>query len=116
VRRAASWSRVLAAPLTLMMLVPWLPLVSFAYDINRLLVGLTFPLFSALMMQTVPLHQRGTSTSMSSMSWSLGWAAASALSGTLQSDGFTIVLILSAVSYVISGTLVAVLPYHDNLE
>jgi MFS family permease len=116
VRRAASWSRVLAAPLTLMMLVPWLPLVSFAYDINRLLVGLTFPLFSALMMQTVPLHQRGTSTSMSSMSWSLGWAAASALSGTLQADGFTIVLILSAVSYVISGTLVAVLPYHDNLE
>jgi hypothetical protein len=50
------------------------------------------------------------------MSWSLGWAAASALSGTLQADGFTIVLILSAVSYVISGTLVAVLPYHDNLE
>jgi MFS family permease len=116
VRRAAAWSRALAAPLTLMMLIPWLPVVAFSYDVNRLLVGLTFPLFSVLMMQTVPLHQRGTSTSMSSMSWSLGWAAASALSGTLQADGFTIVLILSAVSYVISGTLVAVLPYRDNLE
>ncbi len=116
VRQASAWSRMLAAPLMLMMLIPWLPVVSFAYDINRLLVGLTFPLFSALMMQTVPLRQRGTSTSMSSMSWSLGWAAASVTSGMLQSEGFMLVLILSSLSYVISGVLIAVLPYRDNLE
>ncbi|MFM2033308.1 MAG: hypothetical protein RLZZ297_2073, partial [Chloroflexota bacterium] len=115
VRRTSSWSRTLAAPLMVAMLIPQLLLVSAAYDINRLLVGMTFPLFSALMMQTVPLRQRGTSTSLSSMSWSLGWAGASFLSGSLTASGsFTTVLLLSAASYVISGVLVQILPFTDT--
>jgi MFS family permease len=115
VRQTSAWSRMLGAPLMLAMLIPSLLVVSISYDINRLLVGMTFPLFSALMMQTVPLRQRGTSTSMSSMSWSLGWAGASVLSGTITAGGsFTWVLILSAASYVISGALIAFLPYTDK--
>lgn len=116
VRSVAAWSRGLGAPTMLLMIIPWLPVASAAYDINRLLIGLTFPLFSALMMQTVPVQQRGTSTSMSSMSWSLGWAVASTWSGQLQSGSFTTVLVISAVCYVISGVLVGVLPYRDKLE
>ena len=115
VRQASAWSRMLGAPLMLAMMIPVLSVVSISYDINRFLVGMTFPLFSALMMQTVPLRQRGTSTSLSSMSWSLGWAGASILSGTITANGsFTWVLILSAASYVISGALIAALPYTDK--
>ncbi|MCX6015959.1 MAG: MFS transporter [Chloroflexales bacterium] len=91
--------------------------VSVAYDLNRMLVGLTFPLFSALMMQTVPLRQRGTATSMSSMTWSLGWAGASILSGYMQNAGsFNLVLIVSGLSYVVSGLLIYNLPYTDKLD
>jgi MFS family permease len=115
VRQASAWSRMLGAPLMLAMLIPVLTVVSISYDINRLLVGMTFPLFAALMMQTVPLRQRGTSTSLSSMSWSLGWAGASVLSGTITANGsFTWVLVLSAASYVISGALISILPYTDK--
>ena len=115
VRQASAWSRMLGAPLMLAMLIPVLTVVSISYDINRFLVGMTFPLFSVLMMQTVPLRQRGTSTSLSSMSWSLGWAGASVLSGSITANGsFTWVLVLSAASYVISGALVSVLPYTDK--
>jgi hypothetical protein len=49
------------------------------------------------------------------MSWSLGWAGASVLSGTITANGsFTWVLILSAASYVISGALISLLPYTDK--
>jgi MFS family permease len=98
------------------MLIPSFYVVSVAYDINRLLVGLTFPLFSALMMQSVPLKQRGTATSMSSMTWSLGWAGASILSGYMQASGsFNTVIIISGLSYVISAVLVQFMPYTDKL-
>lgn len=117
VRRGAAFSRILAAPLMIVMLITNFYVVSVAYDLNRMLVGLTFPLFSALMMQTVPLRQRGTATSMSSMTWSLGWAGASILSGYMQDAGsFNLVLIVSGLSYVVSGLLIYYLPYTDKLD
>ena len=116
IRRATSLSRFMAAPLMFMMLIPSFYVVSVAYDLNRMLVGLTFPLFSALMMQSVPLKQRGTATSMSSMTWSLGWAGASILSGYIQASGsFNTVIIVSGLSYVISAVLVQFMPYTDKL-
>ena len=117
VRRATAVSRFMAAPLMFLMLIPQFYVVSAAYDINRGLVGLTFPLFSALMMQSVPLEQRGTATSMSSMTWSLGWAGSAILSGYMQQSGsFDTVLIISGISYVISALLVQFLPYTDKLD
>lgn len=117
VRRATAVSRLLAAPLMFVMLIPQFVVVSAAYDINRALVGLTFPLFSALMMQSVPLQQRGTATSMSSMMWSLGWAGASILSGYMQQSGsFDTVIIVSGISYVVSALLVQFVPYTDKLD
>jgi predicted MFS family arabinose efflux permease len=59
IRRATAVSRLMAAPMMFVMLIPSFYVVSVAYDINRMFVGLTFPL-SALMMQSVPLKQRGT--------------------------------------------------------
>lgn len=116
IRRATSVSRFMAAPLMFVMLIPSFYVVSVAYDINRLLVGLTFPLFSALMMQSVPLKQRGTATSMSSMTWSLGWAGSAALSGYMQVNGsFDLVIIVSGLSYMISAVLVQFMPYSDKL-
>ena len=101
----------------IVMLITNFYVVSVAYDLNRMLVGLTFPLFSALMMQTVPLRQRGTATSMSSMTWSLGWAGASILSGYMQDGGsFNLVLIVSSLAYVVSGLLIYYLPYTDKLD
>lgn len=117
VRYATALSRFLAAPTMFVMLIPQFYVVSAAYDVNRALVGLTFPLFSALMMQSVPLQQRGTATSMSSMTWSLGWAGAAALSGYMQQSGsFDTVIIISGISYVISALLVQFVPYKDTLE
>ena len=116
IRRATSVSRFMVAPLMFVMLIPSFYVVSVAYDINRMLVGLTFPLFSALMMQSVPLKQRGTATSMSSMTWSLGWAGSAILSGYMQAQGsFNTVIIVSGLSYVVSALLVQFMPYTDKL-
>lgn len=117
VRRATALSRFMAAPMMFLMLIPQFYVVSAAYDLNRALVGLTFPLFSALVMQSVPLQQRGTATSMSSMTWSLGWAGSAILSGYMQqSSGFSVVVIISGISYIISALLVQFIPYTDKLD
>jgi MFS family permease len=117
VRRATAFSRFMAAPMMFLMLIPQFYVVSAAYDLNRALVGLTFPLFSALVMQSVPLQQRGTATSMSSMTWSLGWAGSAILSGYMQQNGnFEAVIIISGISYIISALLVQFIPYADKLD
>ncbi|MFM7678650.1 MAG: MFS transporter [Roseiflexaceae bacterium] len=117
VRRATAISRFMAAPMMFLMLIPQFYVVSAAYDLNRALVGLTFPLFSALVMQSVPLQQRGTATSMSSMTWSLGWAGSAILSGYMQQNGnFEAVIIISGISYIISALLVQFIPYADKLD
>ena len=117
VRRATAISRFMAAPMMFLMLIPQFYVVSAAYDLNRALVGLTFPLFSALVMQSVPLQQRGTATSMSSMTWSLGWAGSAILSGYMQQNGnFEAVIIISGISYIISALLVQFIPYTDKLD
>jgi MFS family permease len=117
VRRATAVSRFMAAPMMFLMLIPQFYVVSAAYDLNRALVGLTFPLFSALVMQSVPLQQRGTATSMSSMTWSLGWAGSAILSGYMQQNGnFEAVIIISGISYIISALLVQFIPYADKLD
>ncbi len=113
-RNAAAWTRFLAAPTLLLMLVPNLYVAAAAYYVSRLVIGVTFPLADALVMQSVPAHQRGTSTSLTSMLWSLGWAAAALASGYIQSaSGFYWVMIASAVAYVVSALSFYVIPFKD---
>jgi hypothetical protein len=50
------------------------------------------------------------------MTWSLGWAGASILSGYMQANGsFNTVIIVSGLSYMISAVLVQFMPYTDKL-
>ncbi len=114
-RRAAAWTRFLAAPTLLLMLVPNLWVSAAAYYASRLVIGITFPLADALVMQSVPAEQRGTSTSLSSMLWSFGWSAAALMSGYMQRDsGFYWVFIISGIAYVVSGISFYLIPFKDD--
>jgi MFS family permease len=114
-RRAAAWTRFLAAPSLLLMLVPNLWVSAAAYYVSRLVIGVTFPLADALVMQSVPVEQRGTSTSLSSMLWSFGWSGAALMSGYIQRDsGFYWVFIASGIAYVVSGISFYLIPFKDD--
>jgi MFS family permease len=114
-RNAAAWTRFLAAPTLLLMLVPNLWVSAAAYYVSRLVIGVTFPLADALVMQSVPIEQRGTATSLSSMLWSFGWSAAALMSGYIQLDsGFYWVFIASGAAYVISGLSFYLIPFKDD--
>lgn len=114
-RNAAAWTRFLAAPTLLLMLVPNVFVSAGAYYLSRLVIGVTFPLADALVMQSVPIEQRGTSTSLSSMLWSLGWSGAALMSGYIQRDsGFYWVFIASGVAYVISALSFYLIPFKDD--
>jgi hypothetical protein len=65
--------------------------ILFGVFLSRIMVGITFPLADALVMQSVPVKQRGTSTSLSSMVWSLGWAG-TGVSEWIYSTGLWILL------------------------
>jgi MFS family permease len=113
-RHAAAWTRFLAAPTLLLMLIPNLYVAAAAYYVSRLVIGVTFPLADALVMQSVPARQRGTSTSLISMLWSLGWSAAALASGYIQTaSGFYWVMIASAVAYVVSALSFYLIPFKD---
>ena len=114
-RNAAAWTRLLAAPTLLLMLVPNLWVSATAYYVSRLVIGVTFPLADALVMQSVPVEQRGTATSLSSMLWSFGWSASALMSGYMQLDsGFYWVFIASGIAYVISGLSFYLIPFKDD--
>ncbi len=114
-RNAAAWTRMLAAPTLLLMLVPNLWVSAGAYYVSRLVIGITFPLADALVMQSVPPHQRGTSTSLTSMLWSMGWSLAALGSGYIQShSGFEWVMIASGIAYLLGAASFYVIPFKDD--
>ncbi len=114
-RRATALTRLLSAPTLLLMLVPSVWASAGAYFISRIMVGVTFPLADALVMQSVPANQRGTSASVTSMVWSLGWATTAYFSGYLQETyGFVWVFAASAAAYVIGALLFYVIPFRDE--
>ena len=105
-RRATALSRLLSAPTLLLMLVPSLWVSCLAYFLSRIMVGITFPLADALVMQSVPV---------SSMVWSLGWAGTAYLSGFIQRDyGFYWVFIASAVAYAVNAGMFYLIPFKDE--
>lgn len=115
--RATALTRLLSAPTLLLMLVPSVWASAGAYFISRVMVGVTFPLADALVMQSVPAKQRGTSASVSSMVWSLGWATTAYFSGRLQETyGFVWVFAASAAAYVIGAGLFYVIPFRVDVQ
>lgn len=116
-RRATALTRLLSAPTLLLMLLPSVWVSAGAYFVSRVMVGVTFPLADALVMQSVPAKQRGTSASMTSMLWSLGWATTAYFSGYLQETyGFVWVFAASALAYVIGAGLFYLIPFHDDTQ
>lgn len=114
-QRAAAWLRVCATPTMLMMLAPLLAPAAAGFFLRGLFVAASYPLNDALVMQSTPALQRGIAISLLSILWSLGWAAASAVSGWAQLHwGFAPVLIGASIAYAVSGVLIATLPTKDD--
>jgi predicted MFS family arabinose efflux permease len=62
-------------------------------------------------MQIISPRHRGTIVSLTSMVWSLGWAITSSVAGLIEKQyGFTPLLIVAGVSYVVSALTVYTLP------
>ncbi len=103
-QRAAALLRLGTVPAMLLMLVPVLPIAGFGFLMRGLFVAASFPLMDALTMTIVPPRQRGTAVSLTSVSWSLGWAASAAVSGWIQIHlGFGPVIVAAIVAYGASG-------------
>ena len=112
-KRASALLRLLATPAILVMLLPILPISIIGFFLRGAFIGASFPLNDALIMRITPPSQRGTAVSVTSVTWSLGWALTSLVSGwSLQRYGFTSALIIGAVSYVFSALAVMAIPDH----
>jgi MFS family permease len=106
-RNLRVWSsvfRIAAAPALLLMLAPtvWAAVVGFL--LRALLIGCSISLNDVLTMRLVNPQQRGFSSSVGNMAWAAGWAITATLSGYVQTAyGFTPLLVLGALAYVLSG-------------
>ncbi|HEU5090061.1 MAG TPA: MFS transporter, partial [Roseiflexaceae bacterium] len=109
-RASAAW-RLLAAPAMLLMMVPVLPAAIIGFLVRGLLVGASFPLSDAFVMQITTPRQRGTAVSIVSVAWSLGWALTSLISGWSQEAyGFGPAMVIAAIAYVLSAWTLIQLP------
>lgn len=101
------WSsvlRIVAAPALLLMLAPTLWMALIGYYLRAFLIGGSISLNDVLTMRLVNPQQRGFAASVWTMTWAAGWAITSTLSGFVQTQyGFTPLLILGSVAYVLSG-------------
>ena len=101
------WSsvfRILAAPALLCLLAPviWVAMIGFV--LRAMLIGASIALNDVLTMRLVNPQQRGSASSIMNMAWAAGWAITSTLSGYMQTSyGFTPLIILGAIAYVLSG-------------
>jgi predicted MFS family arabinose efflux permease len=86
------------------MLAPTLWLALIGYYLRAFLIGGSIALNDVLTMRLVNPQQRGFASSIWNMTWAAGWAITSTLSGFVQTQyGFTPLLILGSVAYVLSG-------------
>jgi MFS family permease len=110
-KRASAALRLLSAPATLLMLIPWLAPAVLGYLVRGYGIGSSYPLSDAYTMQVISPRQRGTVVSLISMTWSLGWAATSSVSGWVQKEyGFAPTLIVAAIAYLLSALAIMWLP------
>lgn len=113
-RTGASGLRMLAAAGVLFMLVPALAPAVMGFFLRGLFVAASFPMNDALVMRHTPPRQRGMATSLMSVLWSGGWAAASLVSGAIQIRwGFGPLIVIVAMTYILSGMAIYTLPYDE---
>jgi MFS family permease len=110
-KRAAAIIRLGAAPMMLVMLIPALVPATIGFFIRGACIGASFPLNDAYTMQIVSPRNRGKIVSATSMVWSLGWAITSSVAGLIEKQyGFTPLLIVACVSYILSSLAIFALP------
>lgn len=110
-RRGAALLRLIAAFGTLVMLVPALAPAIAGFFLRGLFVAASFPMNDALVMRLTPPRQRGMAASLMSVLWAGGWAGAALVSGAVQIRwGFAPLIVVVALSYVLSALAIVTLP------
>lgn len=103
---------VLCMPFCLGLISSQLLIAVGGYFVLCLLIGMVFPYMDMLLFQAVATRQRGVAKSISTMSWSLGWAIAAYGSGIIQRTGnWDVLIVISAVGYALCGIVFGVIPF-----
>jgi MFS family permease len=111
VKQASALMRAICAPAMLLMLIPVLPVVIIGYFIRGWGIGASYPLSDAYTMEITDPRHRGTTVSIVSVAWSLGWAATSSVAGwTEERYGFAPLLVVGIIAYVLSALSIMKLP------
>ena len=114
------WSsifRIAAAPALLMMLVPVVWVAVTGFILRAFLIGCSISLNDVLTMRLVNPQQRGFASGVWNMTWAAGWAITATLSGFVQTSyGFTPLLILGALAYVLSGLAIWKFERDDSVS
>lgn len=88
-QRTVVWAAAGAGLVMLAAFVPNPLVFVVAYTIGSTLISQIYPAGDILILNTVAPAQRGFTTSINNMFWSLGWAVAAGVSGVLQvASGF----------------------------
>ncbi len=117
VRTVVVAAGVLCLPFCLGLLSTQITLAVGGYFLLCLCIGMIFPYMDMLLFQAVATRQRGLVKSISTMSWSIGWAIAAYVSGILQMPGnWTLIIMFSAVGYALCGITFGVLPFTPVLR
>ncbi len=77
-----------------------------AYTVSMFMIGQIYPAGDILILRTVPITQRGFTTSINNMFWSLGWAISAILSGWLQVHyGFQVSIVVHIIGMLLTAAL-----------
>lgn len=103
-RQSTTLLRVLAAPSTLLMLVPNLWAAAVGLTLRGIFISASWAQGDALIVGLTPAQQRGRLMAMNSLLWSAGWAITSALSGWITPlYGYLPQFMLAALMYALSA-------------
>ncbi len=112
VRPVVVFASILCLPFCLGLLSPLLTVAVGGYFVLCLLIGMVFPYMDMLLFQAVATRQRGVAKSISTMSWSFGWAIAAYASGMMQRTGnWDAMIVISAAGYALCGVLFGLIPF-----
>ena len=87
------------------------------FILRAFLIGCSISLNDVLTMRLVNPQQRGFASGIWNMTWAAGWAITATLSGFVQTSyGFTPLLILGAMAYVLSGLAIWKFERDDSVS
>lgn len=116
-QRVVVWSAVSTAMLMLAAFIPNPLVFVVVYALGMALVGQIYPAGDILILNTVAPAQRGFTTSINNMFWSLGWAISAGVSGLFQvSSGFFWPILFHIVLMGITAVLFGIQRYPEYVQ